>query len=276
MLQTTLGRLDSSIVAPPGTLDLYVFVDAGGRQAECRVWGGLAAIGTQELMWIESAVCDLKRRYANRTEVSGELKGKVVSTRDAMREGRTLDLKGRRIRFWVNWYPRASESSLARLRQEFQDFLAGLHPHGHRLDQDRVERWSRDMEKYFRKLKPVNRHKVLSLLAHIQWLAGDIRRTGIGSQLGSAKIIVDREDFPKPAGCANLVKAFVSASLQAAGMSYRLTGSAAREEPEEGAVTVDVHSDSAAHAGLQYCDVLLQAVQQQLPRPKRLSGRGDS
>jgi hypothetical protein len=61
------------------------------------------------------------------------------------------------------------------------------------------------------------------------------------------------------------MKEAVAATFQAAGMSYRLTGSALREEATEGAIAVDLAGDSRKCKGLQYVDILLQVVQRQLP-----------
>ena len=66
-----------------------------------------------------------------------------------------------------------------------------------------------------------------------------------------------------------------AASLQHAGMSVVRTGKALHEDVRYGSITVDLDADSATSAGLQFTDILLQAVQRQLPgcrRPAKPNG----
>lgn len=93
----------------------------------------------------------------------------------------------------------------------------------------------------------------------------EVRRTKLGHQLNSVRLIVDREDFPNVEACAILIKEALSAILQAAGISYSLTGRAYKEKATEGAITVDLNGDSCKCQGLQCVDILLQVVQRQLP-----------
>ncbi len=53
MFQTTINRIDSTIEAPPQTLDIKIFIDAGEKADYKRVWGGLAVIGTSEIEWMK-------------------------------------------------------------------------------------------------------------------------------------------------------------------------------------------------------------------------------
>jgi hypothetical protein len=121
------------------------------------------------------------------------------------------------------------------------------------------------MAEYYGELKPLNQHKIVAIVAHLQWLFTRLRSTRTASRLGRVELVIDRENFAHPIkSCGKLVKAFVSSGLQAAGMSYRLTGRAPSEEPHQGAVTVDVEGDSRQVVGLQLVDILLQVVQRQV------------
>lgn len=53
MFQTAIGRIGSKIVSAPLSLEMRVFLDAGGKANRRRVWGGLAIIGERELDWLQ-------------------------------------------------------------------------------------------------------------------------------------------------------------------------------------------------------------------------------
>src|SRR4051794_32918001 len=105
MFQTALGRLGSTVIPPSESLDLHVFIDAGGRSNTKRVWGGLALLDRRELLWIDSALTRLRALLPTALSPSGELKGKNVPTEIAKGAGLRFRREDRRILFWANWYP---------------------------------------------------------------------------------------------------------------------------------------------------------------------------
>jgi len=265
MFITAIGRLGSIIEVPADSLYLHIFLDAGGRASGKRVWGGLACVGDQELVSLARKLDDLKVVLPKCVEGSGELKGKRVRTSLAKELGRRLREEDRRSVFWATWCCEMDHPILTILRDLFSEFLSSQKADSLRPDRKQVEKWFRRMDSCFKRLKYVNQHKLISLLQHMKWLGDEVRRTGLGRQLRSVRVIVDREDFPNADVCAVLMKEAVSATSQAAGMSYRLTGSTFREEATEGAIAVDLAGNSSECQCLQCVDILLQVVQRQLP-----------
>lgn len=265
MLQCLLGRIGSALKAPPDSLDLHVFLDAGGRATNRRVWGGLAAVGDDELRWIGHEVARLGRDCPHVVTPAGEVKGKHLQLEEAIALGNRIREEGRRIVFWANWYPDPSNEDVTRLREYLRSTLASLRPARHRLDARIVEAWHRRMEVYYRRLKPENQHKLLSAITHLQWLFEELARRCTAGQLQRCHLLMDDENLPDPDGASLLLKSFLAAGLRAAGMSCRRTGTAYRESALEGAVTVEGNVDSCDAPGMQYLDVLLQVVQRQLP-----------
>lgn len=273
MLKTTLGRLGSSIISPDRSLDLFVFLDAGGRPSGHRLWAGLAAVGERELARIEEDMEHLKQAYPDRLERDGELKGKNVPVEVAKKLGRKLHSSAnRRSRFWVNWYPRHDDGTCQQLCQVLSDVLRTYRVNPSMRDSGRAEKWFVAKTRLFDDLKPTNRHKMLSILASIGWLCEEIKRVEIGPQMRSVRVCVDQENLPGMEDCAALVKGFTCACLQGVGMSVRLTGKVFRESHEEGAVAVRLDCDSARCPGLQYVDVLLQVVQDRVCPAQKQTG----
>lgn len=260
-----IGRLGSIIEAPTGSLNLHVFMDAGGRASNQRVWGGLACVGDRELTWLDQKLDDLKLVLYKGVEENGELKGKHVPTLLAQELGRSILKEDRRSVFWATWCCEMNHPVLTSLRDIFSKFLSSQKADSLRLDREQVENWFRTIESCFKRLKDVNQNKLISILQHFKWLGDEVWRTGLGGQLRSVQVIVDHENFPDTETCAVLMKWAVAATLQAMGMSYRSTGSAFREEATEGAITVDLAGNSCKCNGLQCVDILLQVVQRQLP-----------
>jgi hypothetical protein len=265
MFITAIGRIGSIIRIPSRSLDFHVFLDAGGRASERRVWGGLACVGDRELAWLEQKIGDLKKTHTESTEESGELKGKHVSTPVAKKLGRYLREEDRQSIFWATWCPELNQQDLAWLRTLFSSFLASQKADPYRLDCERIDDLFRGVESCFVQLKAVNQHKLISVLQHLKWLGDRVKEKGLGPQLRSVRIVVDRENLPDVGRCAALVKEAVAAMFQAAGMSYTSTGRWFKEKPDEGAIVIDLSGDSTSCVGLQYVDILLQAVQRQLP-----------
>ena len=267
MFQVAIGRVGSTIVQPSESLSLYVYIDAGGHASETRVWGGLAAVGGQEDTWLADTVDDLKVKYPEAVLPSGELKGACLSDIAVRATGRRIRDECHRLLFWSNWYPVSTSRGVIALGGYFVDSISSLRADRHRLDRQLVDDHYRRVTDYLMsRLKDINRHKVMSMMAHIQWLTAELKRVRIADQLCAVKVVIDRENFPEPSSvCADLLKLHVAASLQAAGMSVRLTGRAPFEIHDEGAVVIDVNADSRNIPGLQVVDVLLQAVQRRLP-----------
>ena len=256
MFQTAIGRVQSIIELPPKSLDMWVFVDAGGKANNQRVWGGLAAIGESELYWIERLLADI----GGEDSESSELKGRELETEIIKLAGRKIIEEDRRILFWANWLLDWSEPKSHQFNKRFGEVLQSLKPNPHNLNQVAIEAWQKDMAECFEKLKPVNKHKLLSIILHIQWLISELKRIQIGSQLKSVHLVVDNENFPDEARCGTIIKFFLSAGLQSSGMDCTLTGTTYREEPTKGSVSVNVRGESKKSVGIRYVDVLLQAV----------------
>ncbi|HEV8603932.1 MAG TPA: hypothetical protein VGQ99_01120 [Tepidisphaeraceae bacterium] len=266
MFQTALGRLGSAVIAPSESLDLHVFIDAGGRSNSRRVWGGLALLNARELSWIDAELSQLRALLPEALNQSGELKGKNVPTQIAKDAGLRFRQENRRILFWANWYPEFDGPELIETRRQLSQFLADLRPNATHLERSEIEAWHTDMRDYFDGLLPVNGHKVISIVAHLSWLFGEIARVNLGPQLRSAHVVIDEENLPTPELTNRFLTGFVAAGLQAAGMSFRRTGGCFRRLDSGGChVTMDASAKSDEHAGLQYADILLQVVQRQLP-----------
>lgn len=256
MFQTAIGRIQSIIESPPRTLDMWVFLDAGGKAGNQRVWGGLAAIGESELSWIANALKDIGEDVNGNTE----LKGRELGTEVIKAAGRKILEEDRRVIFWANWLLDWKDQKSQEFSIIFGDVLASLKPNPYHLEQLSIEAWQYDIANYFEELRPINQHKLLSIIIHIQWLITEINRTKLGGQLKSARLIIDNENFPNETQCGAVVKSFFAAGLQSAGMHCSLTGTAFREESCEGPVRVNVAGKSENDAGIRYVDVLLQAV----------------
>lgn len=265
MFQVAIGRLGSRIVGSRDSLDLYVYIDAGGRASENRVWGGLAVVGDRENVWIATHVEDLRSRHAGCLRPNGELKGSDLSDSEVVNSGRKIRENDRRILFWANWYPEAARQDVSNVVERYLKEMKEIRADQYRLDRDEIDWRYRELTEYFENLKGINKYKTLSILAHFHWLVAEIERVRLGSELRTVSILVDREDFPAPSRCAELLKLHIAAELQAVGMSVKLTGRVFRERYSEGAITIDVGSDSSASFGLELTDVLIQAVQRRLP-----------
>jgi hypothetical protein len=266
MLQTALGRLGSTVVAPNESLDLIVFIDAGGKADLTRVWGGLALLDERELSWIDTELARLRAALPDVLDLRGELKGKNVPTPLAKDAGVRFRQEGRRILFWANWYPDFDGAELAALRRQLSEFLTGLRPDPAHLERPEIEAWQADLQEYFDSLRSVNGHKIISILAHLGWLFREIARVNLGPQLRSVRVVVDHENLPSPERTNRFLKGFVAAGLQGSGMSFRRTGGCFRRIDTGGCnVVVEESAKSHEHSGLQYVDILLQVVQRQLP-----------
>ncbi|MCA8972148.1 MAG: hypothetical protein KDC95_20340 [Planctomycetes bacterium] len=272
MFQYALGRVHSVIELPPESLSLSLHVDAGGRAGNKRVWGGLAAMGEIEDAWIGDTMSRLVEDQQGSKSGPGEVKGRDLDLATVVDIGQRMRSDDRRIIFWSNWYPEPNHALSSQMIKAFAEVRAARW----RLDAARIQARNNTWSDYLRRLKSVNQWKVLSVLAHVQWLVGELKRVRMGRQVGAVRMLVDREDLPTPSVAASLVKTMIAASFQDAGMSLATTGSAYEERPEQGAITVNMEGDSSAYAGLQLVDILLQAVQRRLPgfRPPAFSNEG--
>lgn len=235
---------------------MQVFFDAGGKAGNQRVWGGLATIGESEITWIQQVLNDISE------DCNGdfELKGREIETSVIKAAGRKILDEDRRILFWANWLLDWKDQKSQKFAEKLGDTLNSLKPNPYHLERQSIETWYNENSSYFGKLKPVNQHKLLSIILHVQWLIAEIKRTKLGRQLKSVRIIIDKENFPNEARCGVVVKSFVAAGLQGAGMDCSLTGKAFREEANEGFVIVNVSGESENYVGIRYVDILLQAV----------------
>jgi hypothetical protein len=273
MAVVALGRIGSAVIAPSESLDLHVFIDAGGRADSTRVWGGLACVGG-ELSWIDNELSRLKALLPHAIDKDGELKGKCVPIEYAKESGRKFRQEDRRILFWANQYVGFDEPEVIKMCAAVSEFLADLHPDSDHPERQEIEEWNRERLEYFGGLaKPVNRHKLISMVAHMNWLYDEIRRVNLGPQLRSAHIVVDEENLPCPRPTNRFLTAFFSAGFQSAGMSSRRTGGCFRRVDTGGShVTVNASAKSHEHAALQYVDIHIQVVQRQLPGFAATSG----
>lgn len=101
-----LGRIGSAVIAPNESLDLHIFIDAGGQADSTRVWGGLAC-DAHELSWIDTELSRLKALLPQSLEKDGELKGKHVPIEIAKESGRKFHQEDRRILFLGEPVPQA-------------------------------------------------------------------------------------------------------------------------------------------------------------------------
>jgi hypothetical protein len=266
MALVALGRIGSAEIAPSESLDLHIFIDAGGKADSTRVWGGLACVA-HELSWIDSELSRLKALLPYKVEKNGELKGRDVPIEIAKESGLKLRQEDRRILFWANQYPKFDEPEITKMSTLFSEALANLHPDPTHLECQEIEEWNTERRDYLDGLaKPVNRHKLISMIAHMNWLYDEIRRVNLGPQLRSASIVIDEENLPGPMPANRLLTAFFAAGLQSAGMSYRRTGGCFRRIDTGGChVTVNASAKSHECAALQYVDIHIQVVQRQLP-----------
>jgi len=256
MFQTEIGRVHSIIESPSRTLDMQVFLDAGGKAGNQRVWGGLATVGDAETTWIQKVL----NAIGEDCNDEFELKGRELETSIIKAAGRRILDEDRRIIFWANWLLDWKDEKSQKFAEKLEATLSSLKSNPYHLERQSIETWYNKNADYFNKLKPVNQHKLLSIILHVQWLIAEIKHRNLGHQLKSVKFVIDRENFPNEARCGVVVKAFVAAGLQGAGMDCSLTGKAFREKANEGAVFVDVSGESEKHVGIRYVDILLQAV----------------
>lgn len=265
MPPVTIGRVGYRISVPPDSQRLHVFLDAGGRAGEVRVWAGLAVFGDDELAWVEDVLAEIRAERGESEAGVAEVKGRDVSLEVAQAIGRRIRDEDHRIAFWASRHPAPGAEAWTAAASDLGTLLDASRADEVRIDQIELNHWYCDMAAYYRKLKPVNRHKIVAIISHLQWLFDGLRSTGTAACLAEVRVLIDREDFPRPVeACAKLIKAFVSAGLQAAGMSFRGTGRAPRESAEEGAISVNIHADSSGSAALQLTDILLQVVQARL------------
>ncbi|MDO8141870.1 MAG: hypothetical protein Q6358_10265 [Candidatus Brocadiales bacterium] len=261
MFQTAIGRIGSKIVSAPQSLEMRVFLDAGGKANRRRVWGGLALIGERELDWLQKVLDDIRAEFPIIDIKKPELKGRDLPTSVIKAAGRKLREEDRRILFWANWLPAWNEQAAQKLSVLLAHTLKSMRPNPNHFKQHAIETWYRDNADYFSNLKKdVNRHKLLSIVAHFQWLATEIARIELGYQLKSVEVVIDRENFPIEEKCGVLIKSFVAAALQCAGMDCTLTGRAYRERENDGAIVINVAGESENSVGIRYVDLLLQTV----------------
>jgi hypothetical protein len=257
MFQAAIGRINSIIEAPPQTLDMKIFIDAGGKADNRRVWGGLAVIGTSEIKWMKDVLDDIHK--SNKIS-SKELKGRELSIEEIKSTGRMIREQDRRILFWANWIECWNEENAQKFARELENAFSSMRSNCTRLDKDSIDAWYKSQASFFSKLKPINKHKVLSINELLQWVISEIKKCKLGHQLKSVEIVIDNENFQNEKDCGVLFKHIISAGLQSAGMHYTLTGKALKEHAQEGAVNVNVTGKSEDVVGIRFVDILLQAV----------------
>lgn len=267
MFQGAVGRIVPRVLPPSPMLDLVAYLDAGGQPSRHRVWGGLATVSEHGLRWIETTLAELRTAHPEAVQPTGEIKGRDAGLDAAVKLGSRLREEDPGLLFWANWYPRSDGGAMHRIQEQLAVFLARRRAVPSRLDRDRVgAAFDRAGRFYAHALRrPVNRHKVVSMLAHLTWLTTRCGEWRLAECLRSVTLVIDNENLPAPAEAAYFIKTFAAAQFQAAGMAARLTGTALFEEAGVGTIQVRVDADSAREPGLQVVDVLLQAVQQRLP-----------
>jgi len=259
MFQTAIGRINSRIEAPSQSLDMKIFIDAGGQAEHQRVWGGLASIGSNEINWMKEILEKISKK--NNIPISQELKGFKLPLEEIKSSGRMILENDRRILFWGNWILAWDEKKAEDLTRTLELALNSMKPNSYNLQKDSIAVWYKKQSSYFSKLrKPVNKYKILSIIVHLQWIINEVERCKLGKQLKSVEVIIDNENFPKVNKCGVLIKHFVAAGLQRAGMHYTLTGKALEEEANEGAIVVNAAGKSEDVVGIRFVDILLQAV----------------
>ncbi len=254
MFQTTIGRIHSTIEAPSQTLDIKMFIDAGGQADYQRVWGGLAAIGTSEVKWMKDTLDKFDKSKHK------ELKGIDLSTEEIKSIASKILEEDRRILFWANWIECWNEGNAQELATEFENSLGSMKSNNYHLKKESIDAWYKSQASFFSKLRPINKHKILSIIELFHWFNIEIEKRKLGHQLKSVEAVIDNENFPNEKDCGVLIKHIISAGLQGAGMHYTLTGKALDERAQEGAVNVNVAGESEDVVGIRFVDILLQRV----------------
>ena len=253
MFQTSIGRIDSTIKAPSQTLDIKVFIDAGGKADYRRVWGGLA-VESSEVKWMKNALDKFDKSKHK------ELKGIDLSTDEIISIASKILEEDRRILFWSNWIGYWNEENAQKLATVFEDFLGSMKSNNYHLEKESIDAWYKSQASFFSGLNPINKHKILSIIEVFHWFTGEIEKRKLGHQLKSVEVVIDNENFPNEKDCGVLIKHIISAGLQGAGMHYTLTGKALDEHAQEGAVNVNVAGESEDVVGIRFVDILLQRV----------------
>lgn len=254
MFQTTIGRIHSTIEAPSQTLDIKIFIDAGGQAYDPRVWGGLATTETSDDKWMKDTLDKFDKSKHK------ELKGIDLSTEEIISIASKILEEDRRILFWANWIERWNEGNAQKLATEFGNFLVSMKSNNYHLEKESIDACYQSQASFFSELKPINKHKILSIIELFHWFTCEIEKRKLGHQLKSVEIVIDNENFPNEKDCGVLIKHIISAGLQGAGMHYTLTGNAFDEHAQEGAVNVNVVGESENVVGIRFVDILLQRV----------------
>jgi hypothetical protein len=254
MFQTAIGRIGSTIEVPSQTLDIKIFIDAGGKADNLRVWGGLAVVGTSEVKWMKDTLDKFDKSKHE------ELKGIALSTEEIISIAGKICEENRRILFWANWIGCWNEENAQKLATEFENFLGSMKSNNYHLEKESIDAWYKSQASFFSELKPINKHKILSIIELFHWFTIEIEKRKLGHQLKSVEVVIDNENFPNEKDCGVLIKHIISAGLQGAGMHYALTGKALDEHAQEGAVNVNVAGESEDVVGIRFVDILLQRV----------------
>ena len=162
MFQTALGRIQSTIESPPRTLKMQVFLDAGGKAGDQRVWGGLATIGDVEIKWIEQVLNNI-----GENSITGkELKGRELETSIINAACRKIRNEDRRILFWANWLLDPKDLTSINLAEKLRDILNSLKPNSSNLKRKSIQTWQKEISHYFSELKPVEPVEKVLISSH--------------------------------------------------------------------------------------------------------------
>lgn len=229
----------------------HLFFDAGGQADDLRHWGAAFVFGRAELDAVTSIIDELRTRNPAVCLPSGEIKGRDLS------DGEILwlrqQLRGHYVVLWFNSYPEHDSNLMTGFWKQLEDFIAADASGTVGL-----------FEPYVAALKAVNKHKLFSLIAHAQRLREVLVGDRIGRALAQLRLVADRENLPQAAQAASLVRLFLAATARSAGMRTGSIDELLQGSPDAGRVTVDLDGDSAAVAGLQLVDVMVQGVNRQL------------
>lgn len=244
---------------------VYLYIDAMGRSREARVWGGLIVIGDQENQFLSYTLDHLKAVNSGLLDPkTRELKGSSMPPAQLVSALQLI--RGHRVYFWSRPTPGYRDLPVLNFHADTIGFLDSLFANKRCANWKSTELRRTWLTSLLRSLTPHHFTKFMSLVATSHHLVDFLHSNSFGPYIGQVHLLADDEGFPRPLECAWALKWFVTAQLQGAGMSSRLTGDAVLEEPDEGSVRLCLHCNSADVPGIQYADILIHGA------VRRLSG----
>ncbi len=229
----------------------YLFFDAGGQADKLRNWGAAFVLGRSDLEAVNAIVAELRHRNAAVCRADGEIKGGDLPNSEIQWARRRL--RGHYVVLWFNSYPELNSELMTGFWDQLTKFIGG-----------NASEALRAYDSYLGGLKAVNLHKVCSLITHVQRMREVLSGDQIAPMLAQLHLVADQENLPQSDRAAKLVRLFLAANANFAGM---MTGSFADLESmsaSDGSVSVDLNGRSSESAGLQLVDIMVQGVHRKL------------